>query len=261
MMPDEHVAGAGGGQPGVAGGRRRARRRRASATTVVGPLSSTTHRVGGQAAGGGDPIGARPFPGEQAVLAVVRREHGRRPRRSRSTGARPVAIHARANSPSPSITTGTLGGGDELADRGDGGVLAPEPGAEDEARGSGRGRRARPSPSRTSGAVAARPRRRDRRPIARARQRDHAATGALRGRRREVGGARSSRPTGDDPHGGRPLVRVAWPRPPATTATSAGSTRWARARLVSSPMSATSTLAGERRARRRTAARASARRT
>ena len=78
-----------------------------AATTVAGPLSSTTvRRSAASWRAASEPVGGRPMPGEQPVLAVVRREHRRRRAPVRRTGAAPSAFHARANRPSPSTTTG-----------------------------------------------------------------------------------------------------------------------------------------------------------
>ena len=88
MIAAEHVAGAGGGQAGVAGGRRSAPGPPGAATTVVGPLSSTTAPVARRARGrprGGRRPGGRPV--EALELAVVGREHGRRGRPSSTAAA------------------------------------------------------------------------------------------------------------------------------------------------------------------------------
>ena len=108
-MPGEHVAGAGGGQPGVAAGRRRAPRPRASATTVAGPLSRTTApELGGQAARGGEAVGAgracrraartrrRGASAPSAAAAVAGRHRRRRrptpARRARRRRPRPASV-------------------------------------------------------------------------------------------------------------------------------------------------------------------------
>ena len=78
-----------------------------AATTVDRPLSSTTaRRSAASRRTASEAVGARAVPGEQPVLAVVRRQHGRRRAPVRAPGAAPSASQASANSPSPSTTSG-----------------------------------------------------------------------------------------------------------------------------------------------------------
>ena len=102
----QHVAGAGGGQAGVAVGDDQ---HVAAGRGDDGGRTLEQH----DARAGRRPAGGRPasrsaagaLPGEQPVLAVVRREHGGRRAPVQRPGAAPSASHARANRPSPSTTT------------------------------------------------------------------------------------------------------------------------------------------------------------
>ena len=212
-----------------------------SATTVAGPLSSTTAPV---SAASRRAAAMRSAPGrlagEQAELAVVRRQHGRvaragaaaapapsgstpwrtarrrRPRpapwRRRRSPGRPSTVYSSRPSPGPTTSAWIAV---EVVEHGGRPVERRQAAADD------LGRR--------------------RRLDAGARQRHHPAAGPLRRAGGEVGGAGHAGAAGDDPHGPRPLVRRRRARPPpAGDVVEPRRGRRAR-RLVSRPMSTTST--------------------
>ena len=228
-----------------------------------GPSAARPRRArAARRAGGGDAVGAGRRAGEHGELAVVGREHGRAPVRPRH--ARRACIAPRANSPSPSTTTGSAASATSSRTPVDGGVGAAEARARRRGRGTGRGRRARPGAKPVGRQRPAdRPRWAPRvvPPRRATTRRTIAGPGPLGRARREVGGAehaRASRP--------RPTP------PPATCGcrrAAAGShagdvgrlDEVGRATSAGRPMSATSTVAGQRAARARAAGPASGPRT
>ena len=155
MMPGQHVAGAGRGQPRVAGGHDERVARRASATTVAGPFSSTTHlQLGGQAPRRGEAVGRRaacrtssPYSPSWGV-STVGRGAGRAARRRRRRTTTPART-ARRRRPPPaarrSATTSRRAGGRASA--------AAEPGPDDEGVEPVEVARARPATTADDGSV------------------------------------------------------------------------------------------------------------
>ena len=254
----EHVAGAGGGQAGVAGGARRAPRRRGAATTVVGPLSSTTAPVGAASARAASRRSAPGgVAGQARELAVVGREHDRG---AASPAARATRVAGRARSrPSPSTTSGhasTAGHAARRTSRG-GAVAGAQAGPDDQRPEPVERRRAprRPSPS-AGRATCRRPRSGagGSAPPPGVLQPHVAGAGPLGPAAGEVGGAGHARRAGHDPHRAPATCGRPAPGRAASAATSAASTRWARAADDVEADVGHLDLAGQGRRRRRAAA-------
>ena len=147
-------------------------------------------QVGGQPAGGQEPVGGRAMPGEQPVLAVVGRQHGRR----RAAVRAPAPRHRR---PTPGRTArrrrrraGRWRAADRRPHRGHRVRLPTEARARRRGRGSGGGRRGPGSTSRTPAAARrTTSARRRRRPTPGVDSETIPLPARIGGRRREVGGA------------------------------------------------------------------------